>query len=193
MERSYFMKADNRQQSYTTPKKPAKSRRVILIITLVCILVFLITLIVLREKPTFDKQIAQNQLNAVLDNFHKESSDNNYITKALHNNVAIHVDSVYAENNDYIAICTVTAPDIATSIEDFINTLNSSQEILYTNIEKNLENHIQTASIIKKTFNVRFTKSNEEWQPILSDEMINFCSGNIYDILPLIYSILEGA
>ena len=181
------------KDSQSSSKKNLK-RRVWWIwgIGIICGLVLIAVLIVLKQSFGLGKQEAQQQLNAVLEDVYQESSSDNFIMEALDGNVTVRVDRVYFKNGNYIASCTVSSPDVATAIRDYVESLSRDEIASYTDVVKELTDEINTTSTIMETFEVRFVKSQDDWHPIVPEKMVAFCCGNVHELLPLIYGILEG-
>ena len=174
-------------------KHSNKKMWMILVGAACCVFVLVTVLAVLKKDAGLSKKEAQEQLDIMLEAVYEGSSPDNFIMETLNGNVDVCVDRIYAQNDSYIAECTVSVPDVATSISDYLNTLPENETALYTDIVSELKDHIQTAPIITKTFDVRFVNKQGDWQPIVHEEMVIFCCGNIHELLPLIYSILGGS
>lgn len=174
-------------------KRNPKKKWLLVVGVACCVFALAAELAVLMLNPNLGKKEAQEQLNAVLENVHNASSSDNFIMEALNGNINICVDRIYAKGDACIAACTVSAPDIATTISDFIKTLTINDVMPYTDVVKTLKDKLQTAPIITKSVDVRFVNYQGEWQPIIPEEMVAFCCGNVHELLPLIYGVLEGS
>lgn len=177
----------------TPLKKPTKGTWIILGGVVSCVLVLVAVLAMLKLHTGPSKKEAQEQLNTMLESVYEGSSPDNFIIEALNGNVDVCVERIYPKNDNYIAECTVSAPDIATSISNYVNSLPANEDALYADVIKALKNELQTAPIITKSFDVRFVNFQGNWSPVVPEEMVIFCCGNIHELLPLIYGILGGS
>lgn len=160
---------------------------------IVCGLALMVAIILLAQNGGLEKQVAQQKLDAMLATVYQESSSDNFVVEALAGNVTIQVDSVYVKEGNYIASCIVSSPDVASAIGDYVGSLTVDENASYTDVVKELTDVINSASIITETFEVRFIQTQDDWHPIIPEEMVAFCCGNVHELLPLIYGILEGS
>lgn len=182
------------KETHSISKKNLKKRVWwILGIAIICGLVLTAVFIVTKQRTGLGKQEAQQKLNAVLEDVYQESSSDNFIIEALDGNVTVRVDRIYFKKGNYIASCTVSSPDVATAIRDYVETLSGDERASYTDVVKELINEINVAGTITKSFDVRFVKNQGDWCPVVPEEMVVFCCGNVHELLPLLYSIIEGS
>lgn len=141
---------------------------------------------------TLTVQEAQALMDTALEEVYREASSDNYIMQTLKGKVEINVDSIKSTEDGCLAECTVTSVDIATTIFNYLLDLNEGTVNTYSNVVADLKKEITEAEEIQQTFRVEFIQMNGDYKAILPEEMVIFCSGNIQELLPKIYDILQG-
>ena len=180
------------------PESPAAdntSLKKLFIIIAACILLIAVVLVVgitSRNQAALTKQEAQEKIDAALASVFQEASSDNFIVQALEKTANIRVDSVKQTNNGIFANCTATSLDLATPILEYIQTLDASRVDSYANVIIELTAAISDAPETQKDFQIEFIQVDNEYQPAFSEELVEFCSGNIHELLPKLYTILQG-
>lgn len=177
-----------------TSKKPVSQQRwgIWIAASIFVIVAFLIIMIGNQRKVVLTVQEAQAQMDAALENVYREASSNNYIVQSLKGKVKIAVDSIKSTEDGYLAECTVTSADIATPILNYLLDLDEGTIDTYSNVVADLQKAITEVDEIQQTFSVEFIQINGEYKAMLPEEMIVFCSGNVQELLPKLYEILQG-
>lgn len=177
----------------TTTKSVSQQRWSIWIAASIFVIAaLLIILIGNQSKVVLTVQEAQAQMDAALQDVYREASSDNYIVQSLKGKVKITVDSIKSTENGCLAECTVTSVDIATPILNYLLDLDESTIDTYSNVVTDLQKTISEADEIQQTFSVEFIQVNGEYKAMHPEEMVVFCSGNIQELLPKLYEILQG-
>lgn len=179
---------------HPTAKRHVLQRRWgIIIVASILVIVALLTITNINlDKDIVTIQEAQAQMNAALEDVYREASEGNYIIQALKGKVGITVESIRSTEDGCLAECKVTSVDIATAVLNYLLDLDEDTIDTYSNVVANLQKEITKAEKIQETFHVEFIKVDGDYKAILPEEMIVFCSGNIQELLPKLYEILQG-
>lgn len=179
--------------SHSTTKK-SMSKKWLIIITagILLIVVALAIGITSQNKAKLTKQEAQLKIDSALEAVYQEAASDNFILQTLKKTVKINVNSVKQAENKVFADCTVTSLDIATPILDYIQNLEEGSVDNYANVIIGLTDAISDAPETQKSFQIEFIQANDEYKPVFSEELVVFCSGNVHDLLPKLYTILQG-
>lgn len=156
------------------------------------VVVFLIVWIAKQNRMVLTVEEAQSKMDTALEDIYQESSPDNYIMQALKEKVVITVDSIQSTEDGCLAKCTVKSIDIATPILNYLLGLDDDAVDTYSNVVTELQKEIAGANEIQQTFLVKFIQVDDEYTAMLPEEMVVFCSGNIQDLLPKLYEILQG-
>lgn len=125
-----------------------------------------------------DEAKAQSILNDVLRDFFQEASDQP-ILQNLQPYTDIWVDSVKKQKDGYMAECTVTTLDLQSCILDFLSELDPTATGTYADAQADLLDALDDADIMTETFHVAFILSDGQYVPVFSQELMDFCSGNL--------------
>lgn len=154
--------------------------------------VFLIVWIAKQNRVALTVEEAQSKMDTALEYIYQESSPDNFIIEVLKEKVVITVDSIQGTEDGCFAQCTVKSIDIATPILNYLLDLDDSAVDTYSNVVTELQKEIAGAQEIQQTFLVKFIQVDDEHTAILPEEMVVFCSGNIQELLPKLYEVLQG-
>lgn len=163
-----------------------------IIASILVIIAFLLITICNQNRVILTTQEAQAKMDSALEDVFREASSDNYIAQSLKEKVRITVDSLESTGDGYFAECTVTSVDITTPLLDYLLGLNDGAIDAYSNVVEGIRKEIAGAEEIQQTFYVEFTQVNGGYKATLSEEMVVFCSGNVQELLPKLYEILQG-
>ena len=94
--------------------------------------------------------------------------------------------------DSFFADCTVTSLDIATPILAYMQKLEKGSIDTYANVTMGLIEAISGAPEIQQFFQIEFVQADDEYVAVFSEDLIIFCSGNVHDLLPQLYLLLQG-
>ena len=174
------------------PKRSALAMWLSIIGVIVVIAVALTIVFTSRRKDILTKQEAQEKINISLSEVYQEAAPDNFIVDALEKTVEIQVDSVKQTKDGAYANCTVTSLDLATPILEYMESLDQDSIDSYVNVTIGLVEAISDAYEIEENYQIEFIKIDGEYTPVFSEELVVFCSGNVHDLLPKLYAILQG-
>ena len=135
---------------------------------------------------------AQEKIDITLREVYQEPAPDNFITDALEKTVIIRVDSVMQTKKGACANCTVTSLDLATPILEYTQNLDQDSIDSYVEIAAELIEVISDVYEMEEDYQIEFIRVNGEYTPVFTEELIEFCSGNIHDLLPELYAVLQG-
>ena len=133
---------------------------------------------------------AEVLMNNTLQSVFQDASQDNYIAKKLKEKVHITALSIEFTGDVYLLDCAVVSLNVAATLEEFFISLESGEEE-YSVVVAELENVLATADEVTESFQVQIIKVNDEYVVKFSQEMIDFCNGNVQQLLPWIYEILQ--
>ena len=55
-----------------------------------------------------------------------------------------------------------------------------------------LNKKLKTADQMKKQFVIEFVAVDESYEPVIPEDMVAFCNGNVHELIPLFVGLLEG-
>lgn len=174
------------------PKRSALAMWLSIIGVIVVIAVALTIVFTSRRKDMLTKQEAQEKINISLSEVYQEAAPDNFIVDALEKTVEIQVDSVKQTKDGAYANCTVTSLDLATPILEYTQNLDQDSIDSYVEIAAELIEVISDVYEMEEDYQIEFIRVNGEYTPVFTEELIEFCSGNIHDLLPELYAVLQG-
>lgn len=196
MKQSSNTNSDFEKSKLNSWKNSRKSRfvkRILLFATgLLILLICLAMVIFTNMAPILTVADAQEQLDASLESVFAEADPDNFLVQMLNKTVTIKVKSVTPSKDGWYADCIVTSLDLATPIFEYIWSLDANQVDTYTNAVNEFQNQLVDVEEIQQEFRVEFQHIDGAYQIVLSEEMVDFCSGNLLDVLPYLLENIQG-
>lgn len=180
--------------NHATSKKRVSNRHIgIWIGTAALVIAIILAVCTAKQSNTgLTLEYAQSKMDAALESLYQEASIDNYIIQSLKGKVSITVDSIISTEDGCLAECTVTSVDFTTPILNYLMLLDSNAVGSYNNVVSELKQELSKAEEIQKTFHVQFAQTDNGYTVLFPEEMVVFCSGNIQELLPKLYEVLQG-
>lgn len=176
------------------PYVPKRSALAILLSIIGAILLIAVGLtigIIIYRNNMLTIEEAQEKIDITLREVYQEAAPDNFIVDALEKTVEIQVDSVKQTKDGAYANCTVTSLDLATPILEYTQNLDQDSIDSYVEIAAELIEVISDVNEMEEDYQIEFIRVNGEYTPVFTEELIEFCSGNIHDLLPELYAALQ--
>lgn len=181
-------------------KSKAKPRTGRIVFSVILILVILtagaLFLWHIRQKttdpaPALTIAKAQDLLNTALESVYETASSDNEIAQTLADTVHIEVVSVAPSSDGFIADCEVAAPNLAEALSDYILS-DTVQPAAYSDIIDGLLDALRSAEEMHESFRIELIETDDGYQPLFPEAMVEFCSGNAQELLHLLNDHFQG-
>lgn len=158
-----------------------KKRKTIAAISGVCLIIVVLIIIFLSKNGTLSKSKAQTEIDTMIRNV-LSSYDNPILGDIFKENLCITVDSVSISKLHYTAKCTIQSLDLNAALTEFVESDGKHYpESKYPNPIDRIKAVAQDADTMTATVSIDFEKKDGKLLPVLTDEFINLCEGNLQD------------
>lgn len=156
------------------------------------IILGLVAVVYVNKNPRLTIAAAQEQMDDALESVFAEVDTDIFLVQMLEETVTIKVKSLMPSKDGWYADCIVTSLDLATSIFEYIWSLDATQTDSYANAVADFQNQLANVKVIQQEYRVEFRYIDNAYQAILPEEMVAFCSGNLQDLLPYLMETMLG-
>ena len=139
-----------------------------------------------------DEARAQALMDDVLAEFFQEAADQP-ILQILEPHTRIRVEKLKKQDGGYIAECTATSLDLERCVRNYLLTLDPAASATYGDAREDLLQALESANTMEGSFRVEFTLSGGQYVPVFSQELMDFCSGNLSLLLEDLAEMMGGA
>lgn len=190
---------DSFEKQSTGTASTKKSKRIVIVISIaIAVLSLVIVSILVNNQLQSDKSLnltledANGILTDSLDSIFESADESNFLSQSLRNQISVQVESISEEEGQVLAKCQVTAPDYKKAITDFLDELEDGSPNDYSELMEKLNMNLKAADQMEKQFVIEFVAINESYEPIIPEDMVVFCNGNVQELIPLFVELLEG-
>ncbi len=157
---------------------------VILIVVISCIIIFSSGLILTKKQ-------AQSIMDDTVDQTINLIEDVNSFRAPLKKHLSIDVLGVKLSSEGYYANCLITSVDYSEVLIEYFSTLSADEVASVSEIIARLESVLEKAPVVKKEFTVKFSRDDDGYSPIFTEEIVNFCNGNTHAVQEYLIEFLD--
>ena len=143
------------------------------------------------SKSILTKKEAQSILDDAVNQTLDLMEDENIFYDLLSENLSVTVLSIDRSGDAYEANCAITSVDCADILIDYLSNIPADELALGNDIIMRLEAAIKTAPIVQKEFVVMFEKTDDGYSPVFTEEIVNYCSGNMQKLKAYLIQFME--
>ena len=154
------------------------------LIAAVCALLILTTtgIVILSSNLILTKRKAQKILNSTVSDTIDLMDESNFLYQPLSKNLSIKLTSLDRSGNGYRGKCVITSVDCSEVLIDYLSDISDNDMASSDEILAKLKSVAKKAPVKKKTFNVEFEKTSDGYSPVFTEDMVNFCNGNMQEV-----------
>lgn len=159
----------------------------VLLIVIVCVIIFNS----FNSESILTKKKAQSIMDDAVNQTLDLMEDENLLYNSLSKNLSITVVSIDRSREGYQGNCIITSIDCAGVLIEYLSNIPADEIALGSEILVRLGSVIEAAPIIQKEFTIEFVKTDDGYSPIFTEEIVDYCSGNIQAVKVYLTQLIE--
>lgn len=125
---------------------------------------------------------AQRLVDNAVDMTMETMEESNLLKDILSEKLSIVVLDLERDHDCYQCVCEVTSVDCADVLIEYLSQISSDEVASGNEVIERLKHVVSASPVVKKTFTITFEKVEDGYTPVFTEEMVNFCSGNMYPV-----------
>ena len=167
-----------------------KNRTFLIFLSAMFILLMLCACSSNAKAPSAD--LVQAEVNAAVNDVLSSLHSENLFYARLQQHLRIDVLTVTEDAGRYFARCKITTFDFAQAIIGYISSLDPQSVASPNDILLALQRAVSQAPMMQREYSIEIAASEGGFYPIFTEELVDFCCGNLQAVQSYLTGILEG-